>query len=296
MRALLPSAVVLLLHSSAWAQDPLVVDVQRLAASQNNDDRFTALTELLRARGVTFTVEPFTLDTPVGSEPRTTGRNIVATFGEGADELVLGAHYDAARLPDGTLSMGAVDNAASSVMLAGVAQALRAERLQTRVRVVWFDMEEIGLAGSTRYLQAHAGDRIGAMLNFDINGYGDTTIFGAPAGGENARLRRTILQTCAELAVDCVRFAAMPPGDDRSFGKAGVPTLSIAHLPAIEAHQLWLLLHAGASSGLAPGATPPIFRTIHTADDVASKVDGATIARAQRLALAVLQNLMRSPN
>jgi hypothetical protein len=105
-----------------------------------------------------------------------------------------------------------------------------------------------------------------------------------------------MLETCAELGNDCVRFAAMPPGDDRTFGAAGIPTLSIAHLPALEAHQLWLMLHGGASSGLAPGVAPPIFRTIHTGDDVPSKVDGTTIARAQRLALALLQKLMRAPN
>ena len=294
MRAL-PLLIALLLASAADAQDPLVVDVQKLAASRNNDDRFTVLTGILRARGVDFSVEPFTLDQPVGSEPRTIGRNIVATFGDSPDEIVLGAHYDAARLPDGSLSMGAVDNAASSVMLAGVAEALRTRRPQARVRIVWFDMEESGLAGSTRYLQAHAGDRIRAMLNFDINGYGDTAIFGAPPGGDDPQLRRAMVQTCAELAVDCVRFAGMPPGDDRSFGKAGIPTLSIAHLPAVEVHQLWLLLHAGDGSGLVPGTTPPIFRTIHTAADEVSKVDAATIARARRLALALLQNLQRGP-
>jgi len=31
--------------------------------------------------------------------------------------IVVGAHYDAVRLSDGTLSRGAVDNAASSVIL-----------------------------------------------------------------------------------------------------------------------------------------------------------------------------------
>jgi hypothetical protein len=72
--------------------------------------------------------------------------------------------------------------------------------------------------------------------------------------------------------------------------------LSVGHLPALEAHQLWLMLHAGANSGLAPGVTPPIFRTIHTAEDVPSKVDGTTLVRVQRLALAMLQKLTRAPN
>jgi Zn-dependent M28 family amino/carboxypeptidase len=54
------------------------------------------------------------------------------TFGAGPELVVIGAHYDAARLPDGSLSRGAVDNAASSVMLVRVAEALRAEKLAVR--------------------------------------------------------------------------------------------------------------------------------------------------------------------
>ena len=66
MRAVLPCVLVLLLQSPAAAQDLLVTDVQKLANSQNNDDRFAALTGILRDRGVTFTVKTFALDKPAG--------------------------------------------------------------------------------------------------------------------------------------------------------------------------------------------------------------------------------------
>lgn len=153
------------------------------------------------------------------------------------------------------------------------------------------DMEELGLLGSAKHVDAHQGDRVRAMVNFDINGDGDTVLFGPPAGGDDARLRRALVETCAEEALDCVRFARMPPGDDRSFGKAGFPTLSIATLPAAEAHQLWLLQHAGAASGLAQGTLPAIINTIHTPDDVVAKVDGAAMARTYRLAAALVRRL-----
>ncbi len=145
------------------------------------------------------------------------------TFGTGPELVVIGAHYDAARLPDGSLSRGAVDNAASSVMLVRVAEALRAEKLPVRVRVVWFDMEELGLVGSAHYVKQHASDRLAAMLNFDINGFGDTVVFGPSALAGNAALRRKFVATCAEQNIPCVGFPQMPPGDDRNFVKAGVP-------------------------------------------------------------------------
>ena len=223
-------------------------------------------------------------------DPRTRGRNVVVTLGDGPNTVVVGAHYDAKWLSATAISQGAVDNAASSVMLVRTAAALKAERLASRVTFVWFDMEESGLIGSAKYVEAHAGDRITAMLNYDINGYGDTVLFGPPQGGADPRLGRTMLDTCASEGVDCLRFAAMPPGDDRSFGARKIPTLSIAILPATEAHQLWLMLHA-KGAGLEKGFAPPVFTTIHTPGDVPDKLDGAAMATAGRLAQALVRRV-----
>jgi hypothetical protein len=291
MRIALMAVLTLLQVPPALSPESIVDDVGKLTAARDNDARFDALREMLRARNLTATVEPFTIEKPLDREPRTRGRNVVVSIGEGVEYVLVGAHYDAERLPDGSLSQGAVDNGASAVMLVRLAESLRNGAPPVRVRIVWFDMEEVGLVGSRRYLEAHAGDRIGAMLNFDINGYGDTVLFGAPAGGEDARLRKVSVETCASEGIDCLRFAMMPPGDDRTFGRAKIPTLSIATLPAVEAHQLWLTLHAGAASGLAPGTVPAVMRTIHTPDDVLAKIDGGSVARIHRFALALVRHL-----
>jgi Zn-dependent M28 family amino/carboxypeptidase len=238
-----------------------------LAAASTNEARFDVLTTMLRGRGLTFEIEPFTIEKPVGREPRTEGRNVVLTHGDGLEEVVIGAHYDAARLADGSLSRGAVDNGASSVMLIRLEELLKQEKLAVRVRVVWFDMEELGLLGSAHYVRAHTSDRIGAMLNFDINAYGNTIVFGPSERPGNAALRRTFVQTCAAEDVACVGFAQMPPGDHRSFVKAGIPTISVGSVSAIEAHQVWFMMNAGANSGLAQGTVPPIMRTIHTPEE-----------------------------
>jgi len=289
-------AVLVWMLQSVPAPSPaaLVDDVRTLTNATTNEARFDAVTALLRARNLPFTVESFTINRAIGAEVRTTGRNIVVSIGDAADEIVIGAHYDAVRLDDGSLSHGAVDNAASSVMLVHVAEALRNERLPNRIRIVWFDMEELGLVGSARYVQAHRSDRIRAMLNFDVNGYGDTVVFGAPSGGDDGRMRRIMLETCAAEQVDCVRMAQMPPGDDRSFGAAQIPALSIAILPGVEAHQLWLMMNSGARSGPPPGSVPAVLTTIHTPGDVVAKVEGAAIARVHRLTVALVRTLTNS--
>ena len=279
------------LPAAAPPASTLVDDASTLAAAATNEARFDALTALLRGRGLTFVVEPFTLEKPIGKEPRTEGRNITVTIGEGPELVVIGAHYDAARLADGSLSRGAVDNAASSVILVRVAEALRAEKLPVRVRIVWFDMEELGLVGSAHYVKQHASDRLAAMFNFDINGFGDTIVFGPSALPGNAALRRQFVETCARENAACVGFPQMPPGDDRNFVKAGVPTISVGIIPAVEAHQLWLMMNAGPASGLAPGTAPSIMRTIHTPDDIAAKLSEETMVRMQRFALALVRSV-----
>ena len=259
----MPTAVLLAFIAALQAvpappppSSTLVDDASTLAAAATNEARFDALTALLRGRGLTFVVEPFTIEKPIGKEPRTEGRNVTVTVGTGPELVVIGAHYDAARLPDGSLSRGAVDNAASSVILVRLAEALRAEKLPVRVRIVWFDMEELGLVGSAHYVKQHASDRPAAMLNFDINGFGDTIVFGPSVQLANAALRRKFVAACADENMACVGFPQMPPGDDRNFVKAEVPTISIGIIPAVEAHQLWLMMNAGAGSGLAPGTAP----------------------------------------
>jgi hypothetical protein len=287
-------ALVATLQVAAPAPSSTLVEAAgRLAAATTNEARFDALTALLKARGLTFAVEPFTIDKPVGKEPRTEGRNIVVAIGDGPETIVIGAHYDAARIPDGSLSRGAVDNAASSVMLVRLAESVRAESLPIRVRFVWFDMEELGLIGSARYVAQHSSERLAAMLNFDINAFGDTVVFGASDTKENAALRRTFVQTCANEDMPCVGFARMPPGDDRSFVKAGVPTISVGIIPALQVHQLWLMMNAVGNSGLAEGFVPAIFKMLHSSDDTVEKLNEQTMARMERFALAFLREMVK---
>jgi hypothetical protein len=282
---------VLLQPSSPANPDRLVREIGTLAAAGSHEARFDALTALLTAHKLTFEIEPFTLDKPAGAETRTAGRNLVVSLGSGDEHLVIGAHYDAVRLKNGAFAHGAVDNAASSVMLVHLASALRNTRLTKRIHIVWFDLEEIGLRGAAAYAERHAARRTVAMINFDINAYGDTALFGPSEHKENAALKRTLLTTCAAEGIDCVGFPQMPPGDDRVFTQRGIPTLSLAMLPAAELHQLWLMMNAGAESGLAKDTVPEIIRTIHTADDTIDKVDGKSVAHALRLATALVKAL-----
>lgn len=86
------------------------------------------------------------------------------------DEIVLvSAHFDA-------FHAGADDNTSGVAAVLELAHVLSAHSFERTIRFVGFDLEELGLVGSTRYVTSSLGEeRIVAALNFDCVGYADRT-------------------------------------------------------------------------------------------------------------------------
>jgi hypothetical protein len=276
--------------------ESLIDDVRRMTTASSNDERYDVLTTILREGGVPFADRVFSAEGGRGRDPRVRGRNVSVTVGDGPEEIVLGAHYDAAYLADGTLGPGALDNAASCIALARVAAIVSGDRTPRRMRIVWFDMEEVGEKGSRQFVLSHGTDHIRAMLNFDVNGYGETLLFRVAEPATAPWLRRVLVRTCASESMDCVRCDDLPPSDDRVFGEAGIPTLSIASLPREEARHLVSHLRRRARSQIAKGPAPAIFRIMHTSSDVAENIDGVSLVRSVRFIAALARACALAPS
>ena len=272
----------------------LVDDATRLGQA-SAEARFDALIALLDERDLLYEIQPF-------SNPRADevgpaeGRNVVVTIGTGDRDLIVGAHADAAVLEDGSLSHAMVDNAAAVTVLVRVSEALQRVELAHRVRVLFFDLEELNLLGSRHFVETVDRDRIVGMINLDITGYGDTLVYGPAAGDGNEPLYGAIQRMCGDAGHQCLEFDRFPPGDDRSFQAAGIPNVSLATLPRLEAHQFWLMLNGESDgSGLRDGFAPHILQTIHTADDTADKLDPAGMTLAYNVVMGLVLELDRTP-
>lgn len=94
--------------------------------------------------------------------------NVVVTLpGKVKDKIVIGAHFDS-----WDLGQGGVDNGIGSAVLFDVARILKkysAENYYT-IDFVWFNGEELGLWGSSKYAEMHKNEPIYAMLNMDMIG------------------------------------------------------------------------------------------------------------------------------
>lgn len=273
---------------------PLPSDVVTDARSldqPSNAARLDAVQALLRKRGLPFSVQPFP-NSARQRDGREQGQNVVVDLpGPAGPELIVGAHLDAVPLAGGGHSHGMVDNGAGVVVLTRVAEAVRSRRLRHRVRIVFFDMEENGLQGSRHFATSLDRASVSSMVNVDIAGYGDTLVTGPTAAANTEPLHQAFARVCAVQGYNCVRFPAFPTSDDRSFQAAGIPAISVGVLPALEAHQVWLLLNGGKESGLTTGFAPSILRTIHTAEDRADKLTPAGMTLIHNAVLGLLLEL-----
>jgi Zn-dependent M28 family amino/carboxypeptidase len=273
-----PGASIRTEPATAATLGDIVADTRTLARP-SNAERLEALKQLLQKRGVTFSLQPFP-NSARQRDPRDQGQNVLLDpMGGDGPQIIVGAHLDAVGLAGGGHSHGMVDNGAGVVVLTRVAEALRARRLRHRIQFVFFDMEESGLLGSAFFAKSLDRTKVASMVNVDIAGYGDTIMGGPTSGAGTAPLHQALTRVCAARNYNCIRLPAFPASDDRSFQAAGIPAISLATLPSLEAHQVWLLLNGGKESGLAGGFAPAILRTIHTSADTADKLtpEGMTL-------------------
>jgi len=254
----------------------------------SNAARLEVLLRQLRDEGFTPSVETF--EGGGRGEPMQ-GSNVVVTLGEGPKEILLTAHYDAVKLRDGTMSQGVIDNAGSVVALIEAAKILREAPLSHRIRIIFFDQEELSLIGAKKWIEAHGIANVAAVVNSDIAAYGDTMMYGQNNGPQSAFVTRAVQELCAERAMQCVGFPVYPPSDDRAFSAAGAPVVSLGFQDEVGAHQMWLAFNGGEANGLAEGFVPQVFRLIHSTDDAMAAVEGHTIDLAGRTYAALIRKL-----
>jgi aminopeptidase S len=288
-RHMLPLSFLLFSVSLLYGtQNPVPDSLRDLARlkKDSNPARLEALQKMLQERGIPFELQTF--ESNASPHGRIRGTNLIVTFGNGPREITLGAHYDALELPGGRMVDGMVDNGAAAIILVRVAEALKGLDLHHRVRIVFFDMEEIGLVGSQAYVTAHQS-QIDAAIILDIAGLGkDTLIYGYGMAAGTDRVKKPLLLSCADQLLTCMDSPNYPPSDDRSFQNAGIPVVSLAMGPRLMLHQFWLMLNGGEKSGLDKQLMPPIFSIIHSAEDNIGKIDPLALDVEYKLVLNML--------
>ena len=282
----LVAATVLFAAAPALAQEGAsdradIVAGARQFIKPTNAERTQVLVGFLTTLGLTPEIQVFQ-----GGNRATgpmEGANVIVTAGEGDQDIVLTAHYDAVKLKDGSLSQGIVDNVGSVMAMMEAAKildmGLEGQPVGHRFVFVFTDQEELGLLGAKAFLEHHDKDRIAAVINADVAAYGETIMYGENNGDQSDFVLETLRKLCAERGFDCEGFPVYPPSDDRVFSEAAVPVVSLGTQDAIGARQMWLAFNGGQDNGLREGFVPTVFQRIHTTEDKLSYLKGADVAR-----------------
>jgi hypothetical protein len=154
--------------------------------------------------------------------------------------IALGAHYDhlgrgnsgnslASKEEANRIHVGADDNASGTAAVLAAGETLSAQPRRRNVLLQLWSGEELGLIGSTAYVNAPPVplDQIAAYLNFDMVGRMMENKLTLQAAGTSPSWGRLIEQANIAAGFDlAVQQDPYQPTDVASFNQAGVPCLS----------------------------------------------------------------------
>jgi hypothetical protein len=238
-----------------WIEDFTPAMVSERVADLVFGEVRTTSAELRKSLAETKRPQSFSLgsmvrfDVESEHDPDGVGYNVVG-YVEGSDPelrkecVVVGGHFDHTGSHMGLLFPGANDNASGSATVMEIARAFAslAAKPKRSVAFVLFGGEEMGLQGSTYFVEnlPSRWSNVDAMFNFDMVGEGDG--IGASAGAEPEAFRKAIeeadrrVKTLRRFGV--IRGVGVRGSDFAPFFVKGIPTASFAsNGPHLAYHQ-----------------------------------------------------------
>ena len=207
---------------------------------------------------------PVQVELEVGVVSDVTSRNVIATPPGRQCETVTGGHYDSV-----AAGPGANDNASGTATVLEIAAVLASNGEMAANCFVLFGAEETGLIGSKAFvssLDISSRQRLRAMLNFDMVGFGDEgwLLIGSPS------LQQRASQLATNLGIPAALAQAPGSGagsDHSSFIAAGIPAIFVHRVE----DTAW-----------------------HTPQDVSDRIRADLLEEAARLGVALLESLKAS--
>jgi len=242
---------------AAW-----LADVTAISSAADNAGRRAAIESALAASGLKAERKPFAID-------KREGVNLFADVGgpDGAPLLLIGAHSDKVEA-----GRGATDNASGSAAVLALAQRLKQRPLQHhRVRVAFWDLEELGLLGSRAYV-AGGKDKPALYVNFDVFGWGDALWMQTLDETHPLVAASRSATEAAGIALNAGK--AYPPTDHLAFQKAGWPAVSYS---LVGRDEISGILEEFAGKKVEPA--PKVMRVIHSDNDTLAQLDAAEAAK-----------------
>ena len=267
------------LHAQSVSGNDLVAWVRGIEG-RSHEGRRNFIEQELNKLGVRFAAIPFRLN------KRTQiieGQNIVVSLGAGADNIVVGAHYDA--VPG---SPGANDNGGGVAVVLGLIKSLKNLAWKHRVNFCFFDQEEPGMIGSGEFVRTYRDSLHHlAMINLDVEGTGEEVYVGPAGGGDDDFIMPIVRNAAARARYQLYESPHYPPSDQVSFAARRLENISISVVPKGDS-DLLARAEANGWQHVDSNAMPQVMRVMHTPHDSSTYVTPDALMKSFTLTSTIL--------
>ncbi len=240
----------------------MLLDYVKRFEYKSDYERLQTLKNILKSKNIKFIEQGYSYYTFKGT-------NIIADAGNAKRHMILSAHFD---VVDG--SPGANDDASAIAILIDVIEKLKKLKLKNRVRVIFFDDEEIGRFGSISYIKKYGLKDLLAVYHLELCGYGDAVgLWPITKMNEGSYALKAMENALIGKKIYFERLGKLPVfwGDDLSFRNAGFKhALCISVAPKKDKEAIKKFAKSSVFQivySFCRGRIPKMFKLYHSPED-----------------------------
>lgn len=242
----------------------MLLDYIKKLEYKSNIERLSIIKNILKNKNIKFIEQRY-------SYYNLRGTNIIVDTGnlKSNKHLILSAHYDVV-----SGSPGANDDGSGIAILIDVIEKLKRLKIKNKIRIVYFDDEEIGRFGSISYIKKYGLKDLLAVYHLELCGYGDSIGLWPITGiNENSHALKIIEEVLRGKNIYFERVGQLPAfwGDDLSFRNAGFKhALCISVAPKDEKEAIKKFVKSNMFKlifDFYTGRIPKMFKLYHSPED-----------------------------
>jgi len=263
----------------------MLLDIVKKLEYKSDSERLQTIKQILNSKKISFTEQKYNLKIFEGT-------NLIVDVGNlnSKKQIILSAHFDVV-----TGSPGANDDASGIAILIDVIEKLRKLKLKNKVRIIFFDDEELGRFGSISYIKKYGLEDLLAVYHLELCGYGDVIgLWPITRINEYSYALKIIEDVLKEKSIYFERLPQLPAfwGDDLSFRNAGFKhALCISVGPKEDKEAIKRFVKANPFKVIFDyytGRIPKMFKLYHSPEDKSEYIS----EKALRMVSDVLVNVV----
>ncbi len=268
----------------------MLLDYVKKLEHKSDLERFQTLKQIIKSKKINFIEQKYNFKIFEGT-------NIIVDSGnlKSKKHIILSAHFDVV-----SGSPGANDDASAIAILIDVTEKIKKLKLKNRVRIIFFDDEEIGRFGSISYIKKFGMKDLLAVYHLELCGMGDVVgLWPITKKNENSYALKTIESVLKEKNIYFEKVGHLPVfwGDQDSFLNRGFKhalCITVAPKEGKEAIKKFVKSNVfKVIFDFYTGRLPKMFQRYHSSEDKSEYLSETALRMASDVLINVILKLER---